>query len=159
MALKSFEILGFPDNRFDTIPLLDIIKAVEIKKQEIKPEIVFTHHAHDLNIDHRKTFQAVLTACRPMQDETVREIYSFEVPSSTEWQVQTSVNVFLPTLYITIAESHLKAKIDAMEIYTSEVRDSTHPRSENALKLLAEWRGLSIGTRFAECFEMVRRIL
>ncbi len=158
IGAKSSEILNFPDNRFDSVDLLDIIKAIEVKKRSIKPQIIFTHHAHDLNIDHQRTFQAVLTACRPMQKETVREIYSFEVSSSTEWQVQTSADVFLPTQYVIVNEKHLEKKIAAIQVYTSEICEYPHPRSPKALKLLMEWRGVNVGAFYAEAFEVVRRI-
>jgi len=159
IGANSIEFVNFPDNRFDSVSLLDIIKAVEKKKNELKPQIVFTHHAHDLNIDHQRTFQAVLTSCRPMKNETVREIYSFEIPSSTEWQFQSAMNVFLPTQYFTISEKHLIAKISAMNVYSSEIRDYPHPRSLKALRLLAEYRGVTVGEKYAEGFVVVRKII
>ncbi len=85
LGIKKAFFKNYPDNRFDTIPLLTIVKAIEEIKREIEPDIIYTHHQGDLNIDHQITFKAVLTACRPMKGQTVKEIYSFEVPSSTEW--------------------------------------------------------------------------
>ena len=159
VGAKSSQVLNFPDNRFDSVALLDIIKAVEKKKEEISPEIVLTHHAGDLNIDHQRTFQAVLTACRPIQGETVKEIYAFEVPSSTEWQAQTSENAFLPTQYVAIKEKHLDTKVAAMQVYASECREYPHPRSPEALRLLAKWSGVNVGMLYAEAFEVIRRIV
>ena len=46
--------------------------------------MVVTHHAGDLNIDHKITHQAVITACRPIPGQTVKRILSFEVPTATE---------------------------------------------------------------------------
>ena len=80
----------FPDNAFDTVALLDIVKSVEKVKDKIKPGLIFTHYEKDLNIDHKITYEAVITAARPMPGETVRQIYSFEVPSSTEWRYPLS---------------------------------------------------------------------
>ena len=97
-AIKANKILGvkevffkdFPDNRFDTVSLLDIVKAIEKAKSKIKPDIIFTHYEKDLNIDHQLTYKAVITATRPLRGETVKEIYSFEVLSSTEWNYPNS---------------------------------------------------------------------
>ena len=90
---KAMSILGvqktyendFPDNRMDTFPLLEITQSVEKVIKKIEPSIVYTHHYGDLNIDHQITHKAVITACRPIPQSSVKEIYSFEVLSSTEW--------------------------------------------------------------------------
>jgi LmbE family N-acetylglucosaminyl deacetylase len=157
-AMNS-EVLNFPDNRFDSLPILDIIKSIEVRKEKIRPDIIFTHHPRDLNVDHRKTFEAVLTACRPFGEETVREIYSFEIPSSTEWQAQGFNNSFTPNLYIKVEDRQVMAKISAMESYSSEKREYPHPRSPEALKVIASWRGINIGAKYAECFEIIRKIV
>ena len=156
---KEVTVLNFPDNRFDSVALLDLVKAVENRKRAVDPHIIFTHHANDLNIDHRLTFQAVMTACRPMKEERVREIYSFEVPSSTEWQSQTSNQTFRPTAYVSLKRKHVYAKLCAMKAYSTEVRAYPHPRSIRALRAHCEWRGSSAGMEFAECFEVVRKII
>lgn len=158
VGIKSIELNNFPDNRFDSIPLLDIVKVIEKKKNAIKPSIIFTHHENDLNIDHRITFQAVMAACRPLDIETVKEIYSFEVLSSTEWQYQNQNNIFTPQYYVPISKIDLNAKIKAMQVYTSEKRKYPHPRSPEAIEILARWRGINIGVEFAEAFEVIRRI-
>lgn len=159
IGAESIRILSFPDNRFDSVCLLDVIKSIENAKKQLKPDVIFTHHPEDLNIDHRITFKAVLTACRPSLIETVKEIYSFEVPSSTEWQYQTSNNTFKPNLFITLDEMHINAKIESMETYISERRNYPHPRSPEAIRVLAKYRGINVSTEFAESFEIIRKII
>lgn len=156
---RSIKILNFPDNRFDTVALLDLVKAVENEKRRLRPEIVLTHHGQDLNVDHRLTCQAVLTACRPVTRESVREIYSFEIPSSTEWQAQSKKKVFCPTFYIELKKKHLAAKIRALKVYSSELKPFPHPRSIKAIDALAKWRGSNAGVSYAECFEIIRKII
>ncbi|MCP4229719.1 MAG: PIG-L family deacetylase, partial [bacterium] len=85
IGVKDVSIYDFPDNRFDSVPLLDIVKVIEAVKDKIKPQVLFTHYENDLNIDHQITYRAVMTATRPQTGETVKEIYAFEVLSSTEW--------------------------------------------------------------------------
>ena len=51
--------LNFRDHRLDTYPLLQVIQAVEDVVGQTKPDIVLTHHKHDLNCDHRICHQAV----------------------------------------------------------------------------------------------------
>lgn len=150
---KSF-LFDFPDNRFDSLPLLDIIKVIEKVKNEIKPCTIYTHHQGDLNIDHQITFKAVLTACRPLENESVKSIYSFEIPSSTEWSADSS-KYFIPNYFVNIEES-LDKKTNAMKAYTNEIRDFPHPRSGKALEILAQSRGIISGFKYAEAFMVVR---
>jgi len=158
LGAKSVETFDLPDNRFDSIDLLDIVKIIENKKKSFEPEIIFTHHHADLNVDHRLTFEATLIASRPIRGESVKEIYSFEIPSSTEWQFQTQGKTFTPNVYNSILKKDLLNKIKAMQIYSSEKRAFPHPRSPQALEALAKWRGSNSGYDFAECFELVRII-
>lgn len=148
----------FPDNRFDSVDLLDIIKIIEKEKNNFQPEIIFTHHGGDLNVDHRKTFQAVITAARPLQEEIVKTIITFETPSGTEWRASTDPHNFIPNLFIEINKKNLEAKINAMESYEFEKRKYPHPRSPEALEVLAKRWGIVVGKNYAEAFCMVRGI-
>jgi len=164
--LKAKEKIGYsfvntyqlPDNRFDSVDLLDIIKIVEKEKEQFKPEIIFTHHGGDLNIDHRRTFEAVITATRPMENECVRVIITFETPSCTEWQASTNPHNFIPNLFFEISKENLKSKIDAMECYDYEKRKYPHPRSPEALEILAKRWGIVVGKEYAEAFCLVRGV-
>jgi len=103
IGYQSISIYDFPDNRFDIVALLDIIKVVEKEKTNFKPEVIFTHHGGDLNIDHQRTFEAVITACRPMSDERVKTIITFETPSGTEWRASTDPRHFIPNLFFSVS--------------------------------------------------------
>lgn len=149
---------SLPDNRFDQVDLLDIIKIVEKEKEDFKPSVIFTHHSGDLNIDHQLTFQAVLTSCRPMNHEPVKTIITFETPSGTEWQSTSDPRSFTPNFYMGISEDDLAAKIKGMECYEYEKRAFPHPRSPEALRLLAQYRGMTIGQELAEAFQIIRCI-
>ncbi len=143
-----------PDNQFDSVPLLSLVKKIEKKIEKYKPSIIFTHYKDDLNIDHRITYQAVITATRPMPGETVKEIYSFEIPSSTEWAFPTS---FSPDVFWDI-DSTLDKKIEALNYYESEMRSYPHPRSTEGIEYLAGYRGMQCGCEYAEAFKTVRVI-
>ena len=151
---ESPRFLGFPDNRMDTIALLDIVQTLEQVINEIEPEVIYTHHSGDLNIDHKITHQAVMTACRPQPEFCVREIYSFEVLSSTEWSTN---NPFIPNYYVDISDT-LELKISAIKSYDSELRTFPHARSIEAIRALANYRGASVGVKAAEAFKVERLI-
>jgi len=159
IGFQSNSIYDFPDNRFDTVALLDIIKVVEKEKKAFSPEIIFTHHGGDVNIDHQRTFEAVITACRPMQGEVTKAIFTFETPSGTEWRASSDPRNFIPNFFLNVSESNLRAKIDGMECYQFEKRVYPHPRSPEALKIQAQRWGVSVGTEFAEAFCLIRYIL
>jgi LmbE family N-acetylglucosaminyl deacetylase len=159
IGYHSVSIYDFADNRFDTIALLDIIKVIEKEKKLFNPDIVFTHHGGDVNIDHQRTFEAVITACRPVNDENVKMIVTFETPSGTEWRVPSDPRHFLPNLFIEVSESNLQAKIKGMESYEFEKRNYPHPRSPESLKIQAQRWGLAMGVNFAEAFCIVRQII
>ncbi len=154
IGIKEISLFDFPDNRFDTVPLLDIVKVVEKTIKDVKANVVFTHHRNDLNIDHRITFNAVLTACRPLKDQLVREIYSFDVPSSTDWNYPST---FTPNVFVDI-RSTINKKIEAMRCYKTEIRPFPHPRSPEAIETFGKYWGSMAGLMCAEAFEAVRII-
>ena len=158
IGYQSVSIYDFPDNRFDTVALLDIIKVVEKEKSQFDPEIIFTHHGGDVNVDHQRTFEAVLTACRPMTQEKVKTIITFETPSGTEWRASSDPKHFIPNLFISVTEENVNAKITGMESYEFEKRAYPHPRSPQALKIQAQRWGVAVGTNFAEAFQIIRMI-
>jgi LmbE family N-acetylglucosaminyl deacetylase len=154
----SLAFSGMPDNRMDGIDLLDIVKLVDADVQRLKPSLVLTHHAGDVNIDHRIIHDATVAACRPQPGHSVREFLFFEVLSSTEWRPPSSARPFAPDTYFDIS-AFLQKKSEALEAYKSELRPFPHPRSIKAVEALARWRGASVGCAAAEAFMQGRRII
>lgn len=157
IGIKDVFLFDFPDNQFDTVPLLDITKTVEEVLQKIKPEVVYTQHGGDLNIDHAVTFRATMTATRPMASP-VRKVYAYEVASSSEWAFQQFGPVFHPNIFVDISLT-LELKIEAMLLYESEIRSFPHPRSKEALRAAAMRWGSVAGIDAAEAFQCIREIL
>jgi LmbE family N-acetylglucosaminyl deacetylase len=149
---------SLPDNAMDTIPMLTVVKIIEDLIAEIKPNTIFTHHSGDLNIDHSITLRAVLTASRPVNHCTVKHIYSFEIPSSTEWSCGKISGNYHPNTFVDI-ESYVEKKIEAMEIYCDEVRSSPHPRSRDVIVATSCKYGSYAGVSAAEPFELIRGIV
>src|SRR5262249_29402462 len=146
-----------PDNRLDTVPLLDVVKVIEEIVERFLPEVIYTHHPGDLNIDHGVVYRAVLTATRPVHGQSVREIYAFEVASSTEWAFQQLGPVFRTNVFVDIAAT-LNIKVDALACYDTETRSFPHPRSEQAVRAIAARWGSVSGFSAAEAFELVRAL-
>ncbi|MCI0437541.1 MAG: PIG-L family deacetylase [Chloroflexi bacterium] len=157
LGAKDLFTYGLPDNRFDTLALLDIVKIVEELIDRLKPSVVYTHHPGDLNIDHALLGRAVLTATRPVKGCPVSELYTFEIASSTEWTFQRIEPVFRPNTFVDIGD-RLDAKIEAMMAYEDEMRPFPHPRSEEALRAIAARWGSVAGLERAEAFELIRSV-
>lgn len=153
----SVELFDFPDNKMDSLPLLDVVKVVEATIQTHRPEIVFTHFSDDLNIDHTITARAVTTATRPVSGSCVKEVYAFEVLSSTEWNFIHN-KAFFPNVFYNI-DGYMEKKLQAMACYSTEKRLFPHPRSDDALIALAKSRGSQTGFEMAEAFCLIRRAI
>ena len=157
VGFRSIDFCGFPDNRMDEVDLLDVVKRVSRFVELYRPDTIFTHHHGDLNIDHRRTCEAVLTACRPVGKYCVKRIYAFETPSSTEWSY-TYGEPFRPNAFFDVTET-LEAKVLGMAKYRSEGAEAPHPRSSEALRALAAYRGSNVGRTYAEAFMLLREVL
>lgn len=157
LGVKKVFFENFPDNKFDTVALLDIIKVIERYVKDLKPKEIYTHHGGDLNIDHQITNRAVLTATRPLSGCSVKKIFAFEVLSSTEWSKQIPGKAFIPNIYVDISDS-IDKKLESMKTYGSELREPPHPRSLEGIKILAQRRGLEAGLSYAESFCLIREI-
>ena len=157
LGIKSVRFGEFPDNRMDSVPLLDVVKSVEDLIAEIKPSAILTHNATDLNVDHQRTHTAVATACRPQKGFSVKTILCFEVPSSTEWVMDAS-QAFHPNVFVDVS-STLSKKMAALDAYKMEMRQWPHPRSIQGVQHLLGWRGATVGVEAAEAFTLGRTVL
>jgi N-acetylglucosamine malate deacetylase 1 len=158
LGCESVDVLNMKDNRLDGMELLDIVKAIEIFIKKYEPHTVLTHHAGDVNIDHRIVHDAVIAACRPEPGHLVKELLFFEVPSSTEWRPPSSSQYFMPNYFVDISQV-LETKLDALRAYKNELRTFPHPRSLKAVEYLARWRGATVGVEAAESFIVGRKII
>lgn len=157
-AQKANQILGvhkvifldLPDMRLDTVPHVILNRELESVINHIKPDIIYTHSASDLNLDHQKIHYSTLVATRPFSS-TIKTVYAYEVPSSSE---QNREEPFTPNVFLNI-EPYIKKKLRAMNCYTSELKIYPHPRSLLGIETLARYRGMSAYMLFAEAFQLL----
>jgi LmbE family N-acetylglucosaminyl deacetylase len=158
LGVQHVEFKSLPDNRLDSLDRLDITQEIEKKVDNIKPDIIYTHHSGDVNVDHRRIHESVITACRPMPGNHIGTLLCFEIASSTEWQTPISNQVFAPNWFVDISET-LEIKMQALKAYESEMRPWPHVRSYRSLEYLARWRGATIGVDAAESFMLARNLI
>jgi LmbE family N-acetylglucosaminyl deacetylase len=162
-ALKAKELLSYKesvffelnDERLD-VSVQDIIILLEKYVDKVKPEIVYIPFMGDNNQDHRAVFDAARVVLRPIAAPFVNSIYMYEVPSSTEQSPPLPGSSFLPNHYVDIT-GYIDRKIETFKCYETEQRDYPHPRSEEALRVLAKKRGTEIGFKYAEAFMVLRK--
>ena len=157
LGVESVTYCNFPDNQMDTIPLIEVVQSIEKEINRLVPEIIYTHHIGDLNVDHQLTHKAVITACRPQPDFCVKEIYSFETPSATHWQSLSMGSAFNPNHFVDV-DLFMNKKMKLLQCYDKEMRDYPHARSYKAIEILANFRGGMVGIMSAEAFCVERLI-
>lgn len=147
----------YPDNRMDSVDFLDIVQSIEEVIHKERPDVIYTHFSGDLNVDHNLTHKAVLTASRPQSSSTVKEIYCFEILSSTEWN-SISTCQFIPNVFVDIS-NYWEHKLQTLGCYERELRETPHSRSYKCLEALAIYRGETNGFKFAEAFVLERMLV
>jgi LmbE family N-acetylglucosaminyl deacetylase len=157
LGLRDLRFLGLPDQRLDAGPIIDVIQPIERVVDDVRPDVVYTHHWGDINRDHRIVNEAVLVACRPVGADYPRSLLFFETPSSTEWSSTDPSCQFTPNVFVDIGAT-IEKKLEAMACYTSELRPAPHPRSLEALRSRAEYWGQIVGRAYAEAFVLAREV-
>lgn len=161
LGVNEIYLGGFPNIALNTVKQLDIVQFIEEIMIETNTEVLITHHPGDLNNDHYHVSIACQAASRLFQRRNdvkqLRELLFMEVPSSTDWALNSSLNTFKANVYVEINKDGIDKKIESLSKYRGVMRDYPHPRSEESLKSLAVTRGSQSGLMYAEAFESVFR--
>ena len=152
LGINEYVCGNFPDNKMDSIPLLDLCKFIE-QNITFKPDLIFTHHRNCNNIDHQLVYKATITAFRPQYGKNIK-ILSYYVPSSTDYN---PFNEFRGNVYYNIKDT-IKDKLECLKIYDNEMKSWPHTRSYENIENLTKVWGSEIGLEFAEKFELVREV-
>jgi LmbE family N-acetylglucosaminyl deacetylase len=162
---ESCQVLGInsiiqedlPDNRLDSVPLLEIAQKILPILNAVKPQVIYTHYLYDLNQDHSAVSRAVRIATRPSSVTNFESILMMEVPSSTEWAFG-EIQAFHPNYFVPLDQTHLNCKLEALSKYASELRNPPHPRCAEHAVISAKFRGSQIGYEYSEGFMMLRHV-
>ncbi len=156
LGVDDVEFTNLPCGRLDKEPILKINKIIEKTIQDFRPDTVFTHSIKDANSDHRIIFNSSIMATRPCNHNVVKNLYSYEVLSSSEWMF---VESFAPNMFIELSATDVKNKCEAMDFYKSEIRNYPFPRSSKAIKAHSMLRGTQAGFNYAEAFFLIRKFI
>ena len=151
----------FPNIEMNTVPHLKLVQFIESAIKESEPDIVITHHPADTNNDHLQTSMACQEAIRLFQRrpeaKRIKEVWYMEVPSCSEWAINSAMNVFRPNCFVEVGKDAINAKIKALGMYRGVMRPYPHPRSEEYITGLAAVRGGQWGQKYSESFEIALR--
>ncbi|MYL35602.1 PIG-L family deacetylase [Pontibacillus yanchengensis] len=157
IGIKEVKFLEYENLKLEQLPLHTLTKEIELLINLYQPQIIFTHHYGDVNRDHQKVFEAVLTAVRPIPGQSPIDLITFETVSSSEWNIQTNDKTFKPNYFVNVTD-YMDDKIKALKSYEVEMRNFPHPRSYDGVRYLARVRGMTVGVPYAEAFELIRRV-
>lgn len=154
---------SFPNIEMNTVPHLHLVQFIEKAIHDSQPDVVITHHSADTNNDHLQTSMACQEAIRLFQRrpevKPIAEFWYMEVPSCTEWALNTSMNRFHPNTWVEVGKEGVDAKVQALSMYRGVMRPYPHPRSSEAIEGFAAYRGCQAGCNYAEAFETALRRL
>lgn len=153
LGIDEYSFSNFPDNAMDSVPLLSLCKFIESQVKDF-PDIIFTHHHNDLNIDHQLVAKATYSVFRP-QFGKYHELYNYFVPSSTDYNPAINFN---GNSYFKLSKKNLDVKLKSLKIYDKEMRSYPHSRSYKNIENLARVWGSEVGTEYAEKFINLRSI-
>jgi LmbE family N-acetylglucosaminyl deacetylase len=146
--------LNFPTTQLDHLAMSDLVTGISDAFRTFEPEEVFVPHPSDVHTDHRAVFNAAASCTKWFRYSSVKRVLAYETLSETEFSLGTE-NGFRPNVFIDIA-SFIETKLQAMDIYTSELGEFPFPRSHQAIRALASLRGATSGYMAAEAFELLR---
>lgn len=159
LGVKKVYHASFPNIKMNTVPHLELVQFIEKCIEDFGADAIITHHPACTNDDHRMTSGAAQAACRLFQRKPnippLQRFMYMEILSSTEWSLDSSAQRFTPNYFVEIGDEGLAVKLAALEKYKGVMRPFPHPRSEEAIKGLAAFRGAQAGCHYAEAFECV----
>ena len=162
-ARAAHEVLGVAKSTFldnpalslNTMPRAELNAAIHGEIERIKPDALFIPF-YDRHVDHRAVFDACMVAARPVGvGKHLKLVAAYETISETHWTAPGIEPQFAPTLFVDITAS-VDAKLDAMSQFESQLHPFPGPRSLEALKALATFRGSQSGCAYAEAFHVIR---
>ena len=151
-------LCDFPTMKLNTIPHIEISSEIQKIVNQVSPDIVYTTPRCDINLDHRIVYECTLVACRPLPSSSVRQLLSYEICPTSRYGLLSNIGWFSPNIFIDIS-NYLDRKIKIMSIYQTELCKYPHPRSPEGIRLFAQERGLSVGLKATECFELIRQLV
>jgi LmbE family N-acetylglucosaminyl deacetylase len=157
LGVKETIFLDFPVVMLETVPRYELNGKISDVIQRIKPDEVYIPHRGDMQLDHQMVVDAAMVGLRPKYEHVVKRIYAYETLSETGWNIPNAMNEFIPTVYEDISVT-IDRKLEAMNIFQSQLSEFPNARSIEAIEVLAKFRGTTVNVGAAEAFSLIREI-
>lgn len=121
----------------------EILEELVRIKKDIRPDLVFLPSSNDLHQDHSTVS---VEGIRAFKDTA---ILGYEIPwNNIEFHTEA---------FISLSEENINRKVFALDAYNSQKGRSY--ANEEFVRSLARMRGVQIGIRYAEAFEVIRWVI
>ena len=157
IGIKKTYFLDLPSTMLETIPRYELTGKILNVVREIQPDEVYIPHYGDMQKDHQMVADAAMVAVRPKYFPQVKRVYAYETLSETGWNAPSVANEFIPNVWMDITDV-LEEKIEALKYFTLQISDFPDPRSEDAVRALAMYRGSQMFYKAAEAFQLIREL-
>ncbi|MES2176526.1 MAG: PIG-L deacetylase family protein [Gemmatimonadota bacterium] len=125
--------------------------------EQVRPHVVLVPYP-DRHVDHRIIFDSVLVATRPVKAGLgIEMLAAYETLSETHWNAPHIEPAFTPTWVVNIT-AQIDDKLRALACYESQIPPFPGPRSVEAVRALAIFRGTQAGFGYGEGFHVIRQI-
>jgi LmbE family N-acetylglucosaminyl deacetylase len=146
--------LRFPTAELDHVPMSLLVRQISEAFIDFQPDEVMLPYPGDAHSDHRVTFEAASACTKWFRYPSVKRVLAYETPSETGFGIDPREPGFKPNVFVDIS-GQFERKIELMKIYESEIGNFPFPRSEKALRALAQLRGSQAGYELAEAFHLL----
>ena len=154
LGVKDYEVLiRGQDSRLDALALVTIINPLEKIQQEFKADTWFIP-GPSFHQDHDVVYHAAIAAGRPFTDFAPQNIMCYELPTYVYGPKHMT---FHPNLFVDISD-YINKKIEAVNLYKSQIRPTGSLLSTDKLRSWAQTRGGQAGLVAAEAFEVVKAV-
>ena len=148
--------LNLPTAQLDSYNTSDAIDKIREVFTKVQPEMLILPDYNDAHSDHKKVFEWCYSCSKVFRFPYIKKIMTMEIVSETDFGKPE--NPFIPNFYVDITE-YLEEKINALNIYDTELGEPPFPRSIEHVKALATVRGAAAGVKYAEAFRMIKYIM
>lgn len=155
LGVRESIFLDNPAVLLGELPVPQRNRAVLEVVERVKPQVLLCPY-YDRHVDHRHVFDAVMVAARPVGvGRGIRVVAAYESLSETHWNAPAVEPAFVPGWVVDISEV-VETKLAAMGCYQSQTHAFPGPRSLEALRALALFRGSQAGFGYGEAFHVLR---
>lgn len=158
LGVKNTFWLDQPAAQLPEVPNAILNSAIFDIVKRVAPATLLIPFVGDIHVDHQLVFRSAMVAARPHQADFPRNILAYETMSETNWNAAYLTPSFTPNVFVEI-DRYLERKLDAMKLFSTQLRDPPHERSIDSLRALAQLRGACVHRAAAEAFVQIRNLI